>query len=161
MKTPKEKRISKEDFLKLNEEKIMFITNPGRMGDEDGSTFIIKNGNEFTTYRIDDWMYHNKVLKDDEYISLDDAQKQFPKWYETWKHRNNNEKYKYIYTGFGNGLSIDNSIYNEFEPYLNELVEENLKNHPKEKESLKYVTIYKVWKKAFIKMAKDKKYILK
>ena len=26
----------------LKEENLMFITNPGRMGDEDGSTFIIK-----------------------------------------------------------------------------------------------------------------------
>jgi len=44
--------ISKTDFLKLNEDNLMFITNPGRMGDEDGTTFIIKNGNVVTIYRI-------------------------------------------------------------------------------------------------------------
>ena len=35
----------------------MFITNPGRMGDEDGIAFIIKRGNEFTIYRVDGLMY--------------------------------------------------------------------------------------------------------
>ena len=29
--------ISREDFFKLKEEDLMFITNPGRMGDEDGN----------------------------------------------------------------------------------------------------------------------------
>ena len=38
----KSNKISKKDFLYINEEDVMFITNPGRMGDEDGSTFIIK-----------------------------------------------------------------------------------------------------------------------
>ena len=75
-------KISKSEFIKLNEKNLMFITNPGRMGDEDGSTFIIKHGNE-----------------------------------EEYKG-----KYKYLYMGFGNGLSIDNSIYSEFEPYLNNKV---------------------------------------
>ena len=45
-------KITKSDFLKLNEEDLMFITNPGRMGDEDGSTFIIKKENELTIYRV-------------------------------------------------------------------------------------------------------------
>ena len=74
-----ENKISKEDFLRLNEDDVMFITNPGRMGDEDGSTFIIKQDNDFKIYRIDGWMYRNKDLKESEYISLQDASKQFPK----------------------------------------------------------------------------------
>ena len=28
-----ENKISKEDFFKINEDDVMFITNPGRMGD--------------------------------------------------------------------------------------------------------------------------------
>lgn len=40
-------KISKSDFLEIDEGNLMFITNPGRMCDEDGSTFIIKNGNDF------------------------------------------------------------------------------------------------------------------
>ena len=131
-------KITKSDFLKLNEEDLMFITNPGRMGDEDGSTFIIKKEN----------------------ISLDEALNQFPKWRKTWKESDKkeyNKKYKYLYMGFGNGLSIDNSIYTEFEPYLNKLVEEYLENKSdEEKISLKYAAIYASWEKAFINMVNDK-----
>ena len=157
MNQPKNK-ISKENFLKLNEDDIMFITNPGRMGDEDGSTFVVKEGNKLVIYRVDGWMNHNKSLNEDEFISLDDIAKQFPKWLETWKNSNNEKdqgKYKYLYMGFGNGLSIDHSIYKDFEPYLNNLVEEYLKD--KDEESLKYAAIYNVWEKALIEMMKEKK----
>ena len=57
-------KISKTAFLKINEDDIMFITNPGRMGDEDGSTFIIRDGDNFISYRIDGWMYGNRNEKD-------------------------------------------------------------------------------------------------
>lgn len=53
MDRAKDNKISKEEFLKLNEDDIMFITNPGRMGDEDGSTFIVKQENKFIMYRVD------------------------------------------------------------------------------------------------------------
>lgn len=53
MDRAKDNKISKEEFLKLNEDDIMFITNPGRMGDEDGSTFIVKQENKFRMYRVD------------------------------------------------------------------------------------------------------------
>jgi len=156
-------KITKSDFLKLNEEDLMFITNPGRMGDEDGSTFIIKKENELTIYRIDGWMY--RKIGEKENISLDEALNQFPKWRKTWKESDKkeyNKKYKYLYMGFGNGLSIDNSIYTEFEPYLNKLVEEYLENKSdEEKISLKYAAIYASWEKAFINMVNDKEYILK
>ena len=56
-------KILKSEFVKLNENDLMFITNPGRMGDEDGSTFIIKNNNEFTIYRVDGWMYRKREEK--------------------------------------------------------------------------------------------------
>ena len=56
-------KISKSEFVKLNEDDLMFITNPGRMGDEDGATFIIKHGNEFTIYRVDGWMYRKRGEK--------------------------------------------------------------------------------------------------
>ena len=64
--------------------------------------------------------------------------------------------------GFGNGLSIDNSIYNEFQPYLDDLVKKYLEdNNNEENESLKYSIIFNVWNEAFMKMANDKGYILK
>ena len=154
-------KIKKSEFIKLNENDLMFITNPGRMGDEDGTTFIIKNNHEFTIYRIDGWMYKQdgEILD----ISLNDVSNQFPKWYETWKNNVENinqGKYKYLYMGFGNGLSVDNSIYNEFEPYLTELVEKYLENND-EKESLKYAAIYDLWEEAFRNMVNGKGYIIK
>ncbi len=151
-------RISKSDFLKLDEKDLMFITNPGRMGDEDGSTFIIKDGNSFTIYRVDGWMYG----KDPE-ISLDDARKQFPEWSNTWKEGESSKgKYKYLYMGFGNGLCVDRSIYDEYEPYLNSIVEEHLEGKTKEdKENLKYAEVFNAWEIAFTNMIKDKQYVLK
>ena len=146
------KRISKKDFLKLSEDDVMFITNPGRMGDEDGTTFVIKNGDLFTFYRIDGWMYPNENEKEEYKISFDDVIKKFPKWYEAWENSNNKDyqgKYKYLYMGFGNGLCVDNSIYDEFEPYLDKLVEDYLSEEDEEKkESFKYSAIFNIWKDA-------------
>ena len=161
----KTNKISRIDFLKLKENDLMFITNPGRMGDEDGSTFIIKNGNELTIYRVDGWMYP-KVNEQEEYkISMDDVKKQFPKWHDAWKHgyeKDYEGKYKYLYMGFGNGLSVDKSIYSEFEVYLNVLVEEYLKDSSEEeKDNLRNAAIFNVWEKAFINMVNAKMYFLK
>lgn len=157
----KENIISRIEFLELNEKDVMFITNPGRMGDEDGSTFVIKKGNEYIIYRIDGWMYPRRDTNEKELITLEDAEKQFPKWLESWKHSNEkdyNGKYTYLYMGFGNGLSTDNCIYKEYEPYLNKLVEEYLANRTEEeKETLKYSAIYSVWKKALVEMIENQK----
>lgn len=163
MHTFKPNKISKEEFFKIDEKNVMFITNPGRMGDEDGSTFIIKQNDTFKIYRLNEWMYRSKDFNEVEHISLDDALKQFPKWYEAWQNgddENYHGKYKYLYMGFGNGLSIDNSIYNEFKPYLDEKIEEYLKDE-EDKEDLKYAAIYNVWEEAFASMVNAKKYIIK
>ena len=168
-KAPKEEKeklkpnkISKSDFIKLKEDNILFITNPGRMGDEDGITFIVKSENAFEVYRVDGWMYGERTK---DMITLDDAYKQFPKWHEAWSHGTEEDykgKYKHLYMGFGNGLNVDNSIYDEFKPYLDEEVEKNFaKYSDKEKEEMKYAAIFNVWEKAFINMTKDKNYILK
>lgn len=152
-------KMSKDDFLKINEDDVMFITNPGRMGDEDGSTFIVKQGKNYKAYRLSEWMHHSKDFNESEHISLDDAIKQFPKWNEAWKNSNNENykgKYKYLYMGFGNGLSVDNSIYDEFKTYLDEKVEEYLKDK-EDKESLKYAAIFNVWEEAFRNMVNNKK----
>ena len=119
-------KISKEEFLNIDEDDIMFITNPGRMGDEDGSSFIVKKNNEFIIYRLSEWMYRSKDFNEIKHISLNDALNQFPKWHEAWKNgddENYHGKYKYLYMGFGNGLSINNSIYNEFKPYLDKKID--------------------------------------
>ena len=158
----KTKKISKLEFLKLKEENLIFITNPGRMGDEDGITFITKHNNEINIYRIDGLLYPKEREKIE--LSLKDIRKQFPKWNKTWKNSKEKKykgKYKYLYMGFGNGLSIDNSIYCEFEPYLKELIKKYLKEKKDKDESLKYIAVYNVWKKAFINMSNNKGYIIK
>lgn len=151
-------KISKEAFLKIKEEDVMFITYPGRMGDEDGITFIIKQDNEYKIYRIDGFMYRSKDAKESEYISLYDVKKQFPKWNETWKNNSNENykgKYTYLYMGYGNGLSVDNSIINEYKPYLNKRVEEYLEKE-KDKESMKFAAIFNSWEEAFLNMINNK-----
>lgn len=40
-------KITKKEFEKIEEKDVMFVTNPGRMGDTDGSNFIVKIGNVF------------------------------------------------------------------------------------------------------------------
>ena len=160
----KTNKISKKDFLALNENNIMFITNPGRMGDEDGSTFIVRNDNVFTAYRIDGWMYPKQGENEEEKISMEEFANKFPIWYAEWKNKDNKTdilKYKYLYMGFGNGLSVDNSIYHEFEPYLNELLEDYLKNSEEKTEDLKYRATFNLWGKALINMINSNNYTLK
>ena len=145
-----EKKIAKEEFLNINEEDVMFITNPGRMGDEDGSNFVIKKGNEYLSYRIDGWMYGDSQSRD--YISYEETRNHFPKWNETLKNRNNDGKYVYIHMGFGNGLAIDKRIYDKYEPYLLKEVNKE-KGEGKEEPSMYYSS----WIPALEKMINDKK----
>ncbi len=141
------KKIRKEDFLKLNENDIYFITIPGRMGDEDSITFILKENNNYYIYKIDGLIYPSSNPKKDQ-ITLKDIIKQFPKW-----NNNDKEKYQFIYMGFGNGLCIDNRIYNTYKPYLDKEVSSYLESqNTQDKESLKYAAIFNVWKDAVIKM---------
>lgn len=122
----KKNKISKKDLMNLKEEDVMFITNPGRMGDEDGSTFVIKKDDSFIVYRVDGWMYPNK--DDKNRITIYDMFKAFPKWKDTWDNycqERYEGKYVYIYMGFGNGLCIDKSIFGEYLPYLQKEVKKN------------------------------------
>ena len=83
--------------------------------------------------------------------------KQFPKWEEAWKNWNNEEysgKYVYIYMGFGNGLSIDKSIYKEYEPYLlNEVKRIKEERNETEESPSMY---YPAWKPAVENMLNNK-----
>lgn len=153
MKKLNTNKITREELLNINEDDLMFITNPGRMGDEDGSTFIVRNGNKLIAYRVEGWMYPNKDT-----IALSEFLDHFPKWQDAWKNGENKDykgKYTFLYMGFGNGLSIDNSIYSEFKPFLDKRVEEYLEKE-KDKESLKYAAIFNVWKLAFLDMINNK-----
>lgn len=57
--------------------------------------------------------------------------------------------------GYGNGLAVDNSVYNEYKPYLDDKVEEFLEKD-KDKESMKYAAIFNSWKDAFLDMVNNK-----
>ncbi len=148
--------ISREEFLKLKEEDVMLITNPGRMGDEDSSNFVVKKGDNYIKYRIDGLMYGEQNDKDYNYYS--EVRKHFPKWDEVLKNRNNKDyhgKYTYVYMGFGNGLAIDNRIYEQYETYL-------LAEYEKEKKASDYQDdlpsfYYSSWESALEKMLSHRK----
>lgn len=158
-------KLIKSEFLKLKEENVMFITNPGRMGDEDGSNFIVKEGENYKLYRVDGWMYGNDLDSSD-YVSSKDVDFLFPQWYAAHAEdfqviRVGNlpckitPKYVYMYLGFGNTLCIDKSIYNEFAKYLKEEIE-IFKKNPNHKNYEIMGIIYNVWLDAFLKLLKDK-----
>ena len=163
MKQLEPNKLSKSELLQLKEENLLFITYPGRMGDEDGSTFIMKQGDEFIIYRVDGWMFPKEGERVE--ISLKDLFQQFPKWYDVLEHEREKDyhgKYKYTYMGFGNGLCVDSSIWPEFEPYLKKEVEEYLKDSSvEEKKSLQYAAAFNSWERAFLELADDKGYVLK
>ena len=148
MKAINYSKIVKEDFEKIDEKDVMFITNPGRMGDEDGSYFIVRINDVFYPYRVSGWMY----LDDNTEITLEKYSKKFPLWMDMWKNssKKKNEKYTYIYMGFGNGLSIDNSIYEEYNQYLLDEVNMRKANYGDTGDNPSFN--YPAWEPAFIKM---------
>lgn len=155
MKDIKYNRITKDEFEKIDEKDVMFITNPGRMGDEDGSYFIVKTGNVFIPYRVSGWMYSNGNVE----ITLDEFSKKFPLWMDMWKksfESSNNGKYTYIYMGFGN---IDSSIYEEFKQYFLDEVNKIKESHGDSENNPSFN--YLAWEPAFIKMCQDKNYEIK
>ena len=145
-------RITKEKLDSLNEDNLMFITNPGRMGDENGSTFIMKEDNTLIAYRASGWMYGSEDCD----VGLDDMENAFPHWMNAWKNSSNedyDEKFKYVYMGFGNGLCVNRELYDVFKKYLDEEVNERAKkeNADANEHSLKYVS----WEKAALKTANE------
>ena len=68
---------------------------------------------------------------------------------EKSSENNNNEKYTYVYMGFGNGLSIDNSIYEEFKPYLLEEVNKVKESHGDTGDNPSFN--YPAWEPAFLR----------
>lgn len=111
-----EKKLSEEELNNLYEDELLFITYPGRMGDVYGCSFVIKNNDKLTFYRIEN-LYEFKG----------NIYTQFPKWNEALKNyseKKKTEKYEIIYMGFGNLLGVDKSVFNDFKP----LAEEKMKN---------------------------------
>lgn len=146
-------KITIDEFLKLDENNLMLVTNPGRMGDEDGSYFIMKDNDKFVAYRISGWMYGQK---DPDSVSFDMMCSHFPKWKEAWKNYTNKDydgKYIYVYMGFGNGLCIDKRIYEEFNKLLELVVSQDPMYESEGKIPALY---YNSWEKALLLYVKEK-----
>lgn len=155
-------KISKTDFLNIKEEDIVFITNPGRMGDEDGSTFIVQNSNCYTVYRIDGWYMGDRTQPD--FISFNDMIEHFPNWDKQIGNEDDINSYKYIYMGFGNGLCVRSDICDEYQIYLDKEIENFAEEHnlnDDEKKHQQYGIIFNVWDRAVIEMTKNKNIIIK
>ena len=105
-------KISSEKLKNLKEEDVLFITFPGRMGDETSSTFIVKSENNLIAYRID-WATDNPE------ISAEDIGLVFPQWY---KYDTKNSRYMRIEMGFGNLLYVKKDIINDFIPLLRDAI---------------------------------------
>ena len=113
--------IKKKDFNKLEEDNVMFITHPGRMGDEDGSTSIVKKENKFIAYRISGWEYNPDKCE----VEYEEMLKAFPEWEEALNHGEKDNyigKYKYYYMGFGNSLCVDRRISEIFDNHLDKCI---------------------------------------
>lgn len=147
--------ITKKEFKKIKEEDVMLITHPGRMGDEDGSTFIVKKGNSFIAYRVNHWMYDNDKCE----VEYNEMLKAFPLWNDALKHGENESyigKYKYYYMGFGNILCVDRRITNIFDKHLEETM---IKLAPVYETTLEdYALKYNSWDEAAYETAKELNY---
>ncbi len=155
MKYFKLNHIKRDDFFKINEEDVMFITCPGRMGDEDGSTFIVKEDNKFIAYRVSGWLYNTEKCE----VTFEEMLEFFPKWDEALDHGEDDKyigKYKYYYMGFGNVLCVDRRISNIFDKHLEETM---IRLAPIYETTLDdYALKYNSWDDAAYETAKDLKY---
>ena len=140
------KKVTDEDIKKFNEDDLMFITNPGRMGDMYGSTFVMNDNGILKEYYVDN------IFK---CISIVEV---FPEWKNTVSNTNNeSNKYKYVYMGFGNGLCVDKRIYDKYYPYL---LDEAKKDNLYEKEfgdNYNPCINYSHWEHALERMIENEK----
>ena len=71
-------KISRDEFFRLKERDLLFITNPGRMADVSGSTLIVHIPEGYKVYRIDGWYFENRNRH--EQISYSEMMEAFPIW---------------------------------------------------------------------------------
>lgn len=105
-------KISAKELRGLKEEDVLFITVPGRMGDETGSTFVIKVKEGFVAYRVD-WAIKNPK------ISAQDIGLVFPQWY---KYDKKNSRYIRISIGLGNWIYVKKDIIEDYIPLLRDAI---------------------------------------
>lgn len=84
----------------------------------------------------------------------------FPDWSSSigTVEENEDSLYRYVYMGFGNGLSIKKDLYEPFMKHLAFAVDryaENRNIDRSEKEKNKYAIIFNVWDEAVVNIAAD------
>ena len=139
-------KVTDEDIKKFNEDNLMFITNPGRMGDLYGSTFVMKEDNELKEYYLDN------IFRSTSIVDV------FKEWKNTVSNDDNkSDKYIYVYMGFGNGLCVDKRIYAKYYPYLLKEVKKDDLYEEESGDNYNPCINYSVWEKALDNMIKDDK----
>ena len=139
-------KVTDEDIKKFNEDNLMFITNPGRMGDLYGSTFVMKEDNELKEYYLDN------IFRSTSIVDV------FKEWKNTVSNDDNkSDKYNYVYMGFGNGLCVDKRRYAKYYPYLLEEVKKDDLYEEESGDNYNPCINYSVWEKALDNMIKDDK----
>ena len=139
------KKVNDDELKRFREENLMFITSPGRMGDIEGSTFVVKEDNELKMYYIENLYKCNTILNI------------FPEWVKSVKEDSKSNKYNYIYMGFGNGLHVDKSIYDEYYPYLLEEVKKDDMYYEEDNDNYNPCLNYAHWEHALENMINDTK----
>jgi len=143
-------KVTDKDISKFNEDNLMFITNPGRMGDLYGTTFVMMEDNKLKEY------YCENIFKSISIVKV------FPEWKNTISTKDNkSNKYKYVYMGFGNGLCIDKRIYDKYYPYLLEEVKKDDLYSEEDGDNYNPCINYSNWKNALDKMVEKEKILLK
>ena len=146
--------ITLEQLKKITEDQLMFITFPGRMGDEYGCTFVIGDGKSLCIYRIDD-------LDRFKY----NIYRQFPRLIEALNDHKGRESmaFKGIYMGYGNKLFVNKSVYDDYKKELDDAIKKEIEKMKVENdydESLKdYYPImlcFTQWEKALVYYSRNK-----
>ena len=137
-----EKKLTIDDLEKLKEDELLFITYPGRMGDINGCSFVIKSNNKIIFYRIDNlYKFKGNIYE------------KFPKWNEALKNyseKKKSNKYEIIYMGMGNLLAVDKSVFRKFEALIKERTNEIKGNY---EDKLKFgFACYSFWKETVYQM---------
>lgn len=139
-------KVNDLDINIFNEDNLMFITNPGRMGDMYGSIFVMKEGNTLKEY------YCENIFKSNSIVEV------FPEWKKTIENKDNkSDKYKYVYMGFGNGLCVDKRIYDKYYPYLFESVKKDDMYYEEDGDNYNPCINYSHWEYALDKMIENEK----
>ena len=106
----------------------MLVANPGRMWNENGSYFIMKDNDKFVAYRISGWMYGQK---ENNSVSFDMMCFHFSKWKEAFEKAAKKEIYLGRCEIF---VGLEQTIYHYYN--CNNTIYKDLVNYEKVNDSM-------------------------